>query len=46
MIIKSVLNDLNFKSNRFNLLEQFKAINNKRINKINVYFNRFNDFNI
>ena len=46
MIIKSVLSDLNNKSDRLNLLKQFKTINDKRINKINVYFNKFNRFNI
>ena len=42
MIIKSVLSDLNSKSDYLDLLKQFKVINNRRINEINVYFNGFN----
>ena len=44
--MKSVLSDLNGKSNRLDLLKQFEVIDNRGINEINVYFNRFNRFNI
>jgi len=46
MIIKSVLSVLNNRSDHFNLLKRFKTVNNKRINEMNIYFNRFNRFNI
>jgi len=41
-----VLNDLNDKSDRFDLLKWFEAVNNKRIDEINVYFNGFNRFDV
>ena len=44
--MKSVLSDLSGKSDRLDLLKRFKAINNRGINKINVYFNRFNGFDV
>jgi len=43
---KSVLSDLSGKSNRLDLLRWFETINDKGINKINVYFDGFNGFNI
>ena len=45
IIIRLLLNNLNNKDNYSNLLIRFKSVNNKGINKRDVYFNVFNAFN-
>ena len=44
--MKSVLSDLSGKSDRLDLLKRFKAIDNKRINEIDVYFDGFDRFDV
>jgi len=44
--MRSVLSDLSGRSNHLDLLKWFKAINNRGINEINVYFDRFNRFDV
>jgi hypothetical protein len=43
---RSVLNDLSGVSDRPDLLKRFEAVNDKRIDEIDVCFNRFDGFNI
>jgi hypothetical protein len=45
IIIKLLLNNFNNKDNYSNLLIRFKSVNNKGINKKDVYFNIINAFN-
>jgi hypothetical protein len=45
VIIGLLLNNLNSKGNCPNLLVRLKSVNNKGINKRDVYFNVFNAFN-
>jgi hypothetical protein len=45
VIIGLLLDNLNSKSNYLNLLIRLKGVNNKGINKRDVYFNVFNAFN-
>jgi hypothetical protein len=45
VIIRLLLNDLSSKDNCPNLLIRLKGVNNKGINKRDVYFNVFNAFN-
>ena len=44
--MRSVLSDLSGKSDRLDLLKQFEAIDDRGIDEINVYFNRFNRFDV
>jgi len=44
--VRSVLSDLNGGGDRPDLLRRFEAIDDKRIDEINVYFNGFNGFNV
>ena len=43
---KSVLSDLSGVSDRPDLLKRFKAVDDERINEIDVCFNRFNGFDV
>jgi predicted AAA+ superfamily ATPase len=45
VIIRLLLNNFNSKGNYSNLLIRFKGVNNKGINKKDVYFNVINAFN-
>jgi hypothetical protein len=45
VIIRLLLNNLSSKGNYLNLLARLKSVNNKGINKRDVYFNVFNTFN-
>jgi hypothetical protein len=45
VIIRLLLNNLSNKGNYSNLLIRLKGVNNKGINKKNIYFNIFNAFN-
>jgi hypothetical protein len=40
-----LLNNLSYKDNYPNLLIRLKGVNNKGINKRDIYFNVFNTFN-
>jgi hypothetical protein len=42
---KTAFNNLSNKSNYSNLLIRLKSVNNKGINKRDIYFNIFNTFN-
>ena len=44
--MRSVLSDLSGKGDRLDLLKRFKAIDNKRINEIDVYFDGFDRFDV
>jgi hypothetical protein len=44
-IARPLLNNLSSKGNYSNLLVRLKGVNNKGINKRDVYFNVFNTFN-
>jgi hypothetical protein len=45
VIVGPLLDDLNSRGNHSNLLIRLKGVNNKGINKRDVYFNVFNAFN-
>jgi hypothetical protein len=45
VIIRLLLNNFNNRNNYLNLLIRFKGINNKGINKRDIYFNIVNTFN-
>jgi hypothetical protein len=45
IIIEPFLDNLSSKGNYLNLLARLKSVNNKGINKRDVYFNVFNTFN-
>jgi hypothetical protein len=45
-IARSVLGDLSGVSDRPDLLRRFEAVDNKRIDEIDVCFNRFDGFNV
>jgi hypothetical protein len=45
VIVRLLLNNLNSRDNCSNLLIRLKGVNNKGINKRDVYFNVFNAFN-
>jgi len=43
---RSVLNDLSGEGDRLDLLRWFEAVDNKGIDEINVYFDRFDGFDV
>ena len=43
---RSVLSDLSGRDDRPDLLRWFEAINNRGIDEIDVYFNRFDGFDV
>ena len=45
-IIRSVLSDLSGGSDHPDLLKRFEAVNDGRIDEINVYFDGFNGFDV
>jgi hypothetical protein len=45
VIVEPLLNNLSSRGNCLNLLARLKGVNNKGINKRDVYFNVFNAFN-